>query len=466
MNDRNYRQISFFHLAIVGSITFFSGLLLGIALYRFQTRKTSEPIESSSEDSQFDYQNETLRLQTEQDAENDEPGITNLSSTTRIENGKEEDAVFSSLLKNDTGEAVIKKALLSSPATKAEVLNALSFLPDVLAEVNGMKITKKQIVDLLLSKKVSQQILELTPESYLRNAMQQYVDQQIDTEILRQKAVAAGFVPSEELVKTLFDLSIKELSPEQLDAFMSQLKDRGLMLESYREKIAKYADIQEKAAIAAYKDKFFFEKAEVVVTDADVKTFYNENRQKYLIPENITVAHILIPCEPVSEQDSPEEKMKKINAERLAKEQIYNIYAELVKDPANFDRFAEEQSSSDKRDYGRLPPFDKNGKNLDGTGQREPDFTAAAFKLVKSGDISKPVHTLSGYHIIKLLKKDPQSYFAFDEVKQDILDFLLYKTATEEIQAVIEAERAKGGVKVFYPSYPSSISSVHATNLK
>ena len=39
-------------------------------------------------------------------------------------------------------EAAIRRALLSQPASEEEVTKALSFLPDVVAEVNGSKITK------------------------------------------------------------------------------------------------------------------------------------------------------------------------------------------------------------------------------------------------------------------------------------------------------------------------------------
>ncbi|MBR3687751.1 MAG: hypothetical protein IKL85_01630, partial [Lentisphaeria bacterium] len=49
-----------------------------------------------------------------------------------------------------SAEAAIRRALLSQPASEEEVTKALSFLPDVVAEVNGTKITKKEIVDLLL----------------------------------------------------------------------------------------------------------------------------------------------------------------------------------------------------------------------------------------------------------------------------------------------------------------------------
>ena len=352
---------------------------------------------------------------------------------------------------DEATEAALRRALLSQPASEEEVEKALSFMPDVVAEVNGTRITKQQIVDLLLSKKVSQQVLAITPESYLRTAMQQYVDQKIDTAILKQKAKEAGFVPSEELVKTHFDASIKKLPADQVEALEDQLKARGLSLESYRDEIAKETDIQENASIAAYEEKHFIEKTEKAVDDDAVEKFYRENQQKFAIPENITVAHILIQCEPVSALDSKEEKEIKTKADKLAKEQIDEIYAALVKDPGSFEKLAQEKSNcpSGKRDNGRLPAFDKDGEVLDGSGMLDPDFKDAAFKIEKVGDFTKPVHTQFGYHIIKLLKQDPKGYLPLEKVKGEIHDFLVDKTVSEEIQAIVKDERAKGNIKVY-----------------
>ena len=152
---------------------------------------------------------------------------------------------------NASVEAALRQALLGQVATEEEVEKALSFMPDVVADVNGTKITKKQIIDMLISRKISQQVLALTSESYLRTAMQQYVEQKIDTEILRQKAKEAGFVPSEELVKTHFDEAMTKLPSEQVEELKLQLKERGFSLDSYRDEIAKEDDIQANASIAA-----------------------------------------------------------------------------------------------------------------------------------------------------------------------------------------------------------------------
>ena len=348
-------------------------------------------------------------------------------------------------------EAALRQALLGQVATEEEVEKALSFMPDVVADVNGTKITKKQIIDMLISRKISQQVLALTSESYLRAAMQQYVDQKIDTEILRQKAKEAGFAPSEELVKTHFDEAMTKLPSDQVEELKLQLKERGYSLESYRDEIAKEDDIQANASIAAYEEKNFISKAEKDVTADEAEKFYRENQQKFAIPENITVAHILIQCEPVSATDSKEEKEIKTKADKLAKEQIDDIYAELVKSPDRFEKLAQEKSNcpSGKRDNGKLPAFDKNGETIDGAGQLDPDFTAAAFKLEKAGEFTKPVHTQFGYHIIKLLKKDPKGYIEFEKVKDEIRDFLIDKSVSEQIQNMLKAERAKGDIKVY-----------------
>ena len=122
-----------------------------------------------------------------------------------------------------------------------------------------------------------------------------------------------------------------------------------------------------------------------------------------------------------------------------------------MKDPASFDKLAQEKSNcpSGKRDNGKLPPFDKDGMLLDQAGMLDEDFAAAAYKLDKIGDFTKPVRTQFGYHIIKLLKQDPKGYMPLEKVKGEIHDFLVDKTVSEEIQAMIKAEREKGGIKVY-----------------
>jgi peptidyl-prolyl cis-trans isomerase SurA len=88
-----------------------------------------------------------------------------------------------------------------------------------------------------------------------------------------------------------------------------------------------------------------------------------------------------------------------------AKKKIDELYSRLKKGE-NWDKlvaqFSEDAGSA--ANGGELPPF--------GTGRMIPSFEEVAFKLQKPGDISAPVQTPYGWHIIKLIEKQPLAKFA------------------------------------------------------
>ncbi|ALW84747.1 peptidylprolyl isomerase [Hymenobacter sedentarius] len=88
-----------------------------------------------------------------------------------------------------------------------------------------------------------------------------------------------------------------------------------------------------------------------------------------------------------------------------AKKKVDELYSRLKKGE-NWDKlvaqFSEDAGSA--ANGGELPPF--------GTGRMIPSFEEVAFKLQKPGDISAPVQTPYGWHIIKLIEKQPVPKFA------------------------------------------------------
>lgn len=94
-----------------------------------------------------------------------------------------------------------------------------------------------------------------------------------------------------------------------------------------------------------------------------------------------------------------------------AKQKIDEIYGKL-KAGENFEELAKQQSDDkgSAKEGGKLPLF--------GTGRMVIEFEKAAFALQKDGDISEPVKTQYGWHIIKRLEKKPIP--TFEEIKSEL----------------------------------------------
>jgi peptidyl-prolyl cis-trans isomerase SurA len=112
----------------------------------------------------------------------------------------------------------------------------------------------------------------------------------------------------------------------------------------------------------------------------------------------IKVAHLMVRVTPQAPRTDSTTAHKKIN----------ELYGRLRKGES-WDKlvtqFSEDAGSA--ASGGELPPFS--------TGRMIPSFEEAAFKLQKPGDISAPVQTPYGWHIIRLVEKQPVPSFAVME---------------------------------------------------
>lgn len=137
----------------------------------------------------------------------------------------------------------------------------------------------------------------------------------------------------------------------------------------------------------------------------------------------VRVAHIMKNSPPGTDPAEAEKAEKEINA----------IYDKL-KNGADFGEMA--RLYSDHRESA------VNGGKLDwfGTGEMIGDFSEAAFAIRDTGTYSKPVRTLYGWHIIKLLdRKKPGSYeesksFIESRINQSWLDAVSRKTFTDRLK--------------------------------
>jgi parvulin-like peptidyl-prolyl isomerase len=213
-------------------------------------------------------------------------------------------------------------------------------------------------------------------------------------------------------------------SPEVFD---ERIKSRGLTLAEVRQQ---EVDKQLAQRILVHEVT-----NGIIVAEADVKSFYQTNLEKFETPERVRAAHILISTlDPLTQQSLPPDKKKEKN--NLAKQ----LKARLDKGE-DFAALAKQYSDDpgSKVKGGELPPFSR--------GRMVPEFEAAAFSM-KTNQISDLVETKYGYHIIKLLEKYPATTADFAKAEPDIRSYLIEQQAKKGLPAYLEKLKVSADVKI------------------
>ncbi|MGM9530451.1 peptidylprolyl isomerase [Intestinibacter sp.] len=158
----------------------------------------------------------------------------------------------------------------------------------------------------------------------------------------------------------------------------------------------------------------------VQVTDDEKRTFFEANKANFSNPPTANAKHILVDTE----------------------EKANEILAQIKSGEVTFEDAARAHSTCPSKDQGGdLGTF--------GKGQMVPEFEAATFAM-EVGDISEPVKTQFGYHIIKLEDKSEESIPAFEEVADKVEKTLMFQKQGEVYQAKLNEVKAKFGDLVSY----------------
>lgn len=283
------------------------------------------------------------------------------------------------------------------------------------ARVNGVAI---DAVELRRAKKILLRGQTVPPEQDAA-VNKQAVEQLVSAELLYQAAVKQD---------------IKGLDKE-VDAKVAQGKARFKDEQSFMETI-KALEMNEKdlreytrrdILISRFVDTKFVSKT--VVSDAEIRAFYDKNQDKFKSEETVRVSHILIGVDDKASSDDKKKAREK--AEKLRKE---------LAGGADFAALAKADSTC---------PSSKQGGDLGffGKGQMVPSFEKAAFAL-KPGEISPVVETRFGYHIIKLTERKPAATIDIKDAKAKIEEFLKEQKVNDAIQKYIADARSKAKIEI------------------
>ncbi len=319
--------------------------------------------------------------------------------------------------------------------------DAVKTLPDVLASVNGKDFTKadfvaelkKQFPDGKFPPGVTAQMVVAKAPEIVKNMIQE--------QLLTAAMDKAGFKPSAQRVKDIWAKEIGKASKEDLASFEQFLAQQKMTKEQFIDKQSQDPAMQKQAALQEFAEKNIF--AGVKVTEADALKYYNENKARFVEPQ--------------------------VDAEcdKAALDKANSLLAELKKDPAKFAELAKANSiCPSKEQGGSLGAF--------GKGQMIPEFENAAFAL-QVGQISEPVKTQFGYHIIRrdasdpkdpagtirashiLIKVEPkQVEIPFDKIKSELIAMLEQSKKGEAFQAYCDKLLKEANFKSMFPAAPAA----------
>ena len=300
---------------------------------------------------------------------------------------------------------------------------------DAVAVVGGNPITKAQFASLLASAKASyaarKTAFPKAGTAAYKSLQDQAITYLVQESELEQKAKDMGIVITDKDVQTRLTQIKKQYFNGSETKYQAQLKAQGLTEpELLRELKAQILSEKLYAKVTA----------SVKVSDAQVASYYALHKTTYSTPASRTVRHILVNNKALADQIETQ-----------------------LKNGGDFAALAKK--------YSKDPGSAKQGGKLTvSKGQTVPQFDKVAFTL-KTGQISPPVHSQYGWHIIQALTAVTAARTTpLKSVQESIRAQLLQSKKTTTMTDWVNAVKKDFAKKVAYQAgYTPASTSTTAT---
>jgi peptidyl-prolyl cis-trans isomerase C len=244
----------------------------------------------------------------------------------------------------------------------------------------------------------------------------------VDQELLYQAAQKGGHEAKEEQVKA--EVAKAQGQFPSAAEFEKALEGSGLDVKGYE------AYLQRRITVLNMVQNDISKS--VTVTEEEVAEFYKSNLKSFAVPEQVKARHILITLEADADEATREEAKKKIE-EIISEARGGADFADLAV------KYSQGPSAPRGGDLGTFP-----------RGKMVPPFEEAAFAL-KAGEISGPVLTRFGYHVIKVEEKQEGKTVSQAEAAPQITEFLKEKNTAEATKSLLDSLRQSAKIETTVP---------------
>jgi peptidyl-prolyl cis-trans isomerase C len=296
--------------------------------------------------------------------------------------------------------------------------NLLEF-PEVVATVNGKDINRSQLQEIFNAAAQSSgtNVADLSAAQQL-GGYTQLLNDLIDRQLLLDAS------SKEEVTSDDVEAEIKKFKTQFPDEsiFDAQMRQAGMTNEKLQN------DVREELKIRRWMESRAMPSE---VTESDAMSFYESNIKEFEQPETIKASHILF----MVDGEAPANVI-------MQKKQAAKNAATRAKNGEDFTALAKELSEEPgaNESGGDLGFFPKD--------RMAPEFANAAF-AANINDISDPVKTQFGWHVIKVTDKKAAGTVPFSEAKDQIVDYLIKTKQRDAVQKVMQELKDNSNIKVF-----------------
>ena len=258
---------------------------------------------------------------------------------------------------------------------------------NVVARINTKDITATEL-DKQVQVQLNGAALPTAPEE-LQDLKLQVLSRMINDQILLEQAAAANLSASDAEVDVRFTEFKGQYTEEK---FQELLKEQKMTVEDIRNEMRKSITI----------DKLVNKEitSKISVTDAEIKGFYDKNKESFNLPESYHIAHILVT--PVPDQEMANEKKDDAKTPDDARQKA----ARLLKDVQSGRDFGVVARESSEDPSSAPAGGDLQFQPLQAIENIDPRLMQSVQRLRVGETFPAVIETRFGFHILKLLEKD------------------------------------------------------------
>ena len=324
---------------------------------------------------------------------------------------------------------LIAAALLAALFLTASCGSDTTASANVVARVNGKDITTAQLDKQFQTKLNGAAAPPSTEET--QDAKLQVLNGMINDQILLEMAGSANLNATDAEVDVKFNEFKSQYTEEK---FQELLKDQKVTVDDIRTELRKQITL----------DKLVNKEitSKISVTDAEIKTFYEKNKESFNLPESYHIAHILVT--PVADPDLHNGKNDDAKTPDDARQKATRLLKQ-IQGGIDFGTVAKDYSE----DPSSAPAGgDLNFQPLQAIENIDPKLVQAVQKLRAGEMYQQVIETRFGFHILKLLEKDAggQKDLADPRVQSQVRQVIFNRKDQTLKNAFSEAARNKATV--------------------